>query len=265
MADVSIRASATAAAPRDYTIPGAQELLPKSISASMDGSGAAAQWFPCLQVLDPGGNVMFSAISPTVLSPGASADVSWFPGLSAAGSSAVASGAWTQVFHFDVPALGAPTSIDTTGSTFSNNTNQIFGIFNGGSTSAVQDHLLVQVNGDGLGHYTTGRLFGNASASASPGAVSDVAGGLITHIDLGLIGPTADSVSTTGIFFVIPRVYQSTQTAVFVSNGGYTGIGTGIQGVTMSGYEFSEVHQLTFTLNSGAAFAHGSAITLWAV
>lgn len=81
MADVSIRASATAAVPRDYTIPGAQEILPKSVAASMDGTGAGSAWFPCLQVLDPGGNIMFSSISSSSVAAGASADVSWFPGI----------------------------------------------------------------------------------------------------------------------------------------------------------------------------------------
>ena len=41
MADVAIWAAATANVPRDYLIPGAQELLPKSVSAAMDGSAAA--------------------------------------------------------------------------------------------------------------------------------------------------------------------------------------------------------------------------------
>lgn len=82
MADIAIRASATANVPRDYTIPGAQEILPKSVSATMDGSAAATSWFPTLQVLDPGGHVMFSAECSSPVAAGASADVSWFRGLS---------------------------------------------------------------------------------------------------------------------------------------------------------------------------------------
>lgn len=81
MSDVAIRASAVAAVPRDYTIPGAQELLPKSVTASMNGTGAAGSWLPCLQILDPSGNVMVSAVSDTTLAAGVSADVSWFPKL----------------------------------------------------------------------------------------------------------------------------------------------------------------------------------------
>lgn len=266
MSDIAIRASATAAAPRDYTIPGAQEILPKAVTASFDGTGAASQWFPCLQVLDPGGNVMFSAIETSALSPGASADVSWFPGLGAGGSGASASGAWTQVFHFDVPALSSPTSIDTTGSTFSTNNNQIFGIFNGASQhGSSPDELTVQFNGDGLFHYTQGRVWGNANPSASPGTVTNNAGGLQAFASLGFIGAGGDSLTTTALLFVIPKVYQSTQTGKIIGFGGYTGISTGVQGLSASSYEFTEVHQLTFALNSGAAFAGGSSVTLWAV
>lgn len=79
MADVSIRATALTPAPMDYKVPGAQEIAPKSVSASMDGTSAAAAWFPCLQLLDPAGNVMFSAIASSGVAAGASADVSWFP------------------------------------------------------------------------------------------------------------------------------------------------------------------------------------------
>lgn len=79
MSDVSIRATAVTPAPMDYKVPGAQEIAPKSVTASMDGTGAGSGWYPCLQLLDPAGNVMFSAVSTTVLAAGASADVSWFP------------------------------------------------------------------------------------------------------------------------------------------------------------------------------------------
>lgn len=79
MADVAIVASAVHSAPTDYTIPGAQELLPKAVSASMDGTAAASTWFPALQVLDPFGHVMFSAVSGDSVAAGGSADASWFP------------------------------------------------------------------------------------------------------------------------------------------------------------------------------------------
>lgn len=81
MSDVSIRQTAVTAAPLDYKVPGAQEILPKAVSANMDGTSALVPWFPCLQLLDPAGNVMFSAVAPSSQAAGASADVTWFPGL----------------------------------------------------------------------------------------------------------------------------------------------------------------------------------------
>lgn len=98
MADVSIRATATTAAPMDYKVPGAQEIAPKSVSASMDGTAASAQWYPCLQLLDPAGNVMFTAISTAAVAAGASADVSWFPDVitPAVGSAPFTPQTWTR-------------------------------------------------------------------------------------------------------------------------------------------------------------------------
>lgn len=87
MADVSIRASAVTAAPMDYKVPGSQEIAPKAVTASMDGTSAAVAWFPCLQLLDPAGNVMFSAVPSSSVAAGASADVSWFPHIAAPAAS----------------------------------------------------------------------------------------------------------------------------------------------------------------------------------
>lgn len=89
MADIAIRQSAVIPAPDDYTIPGAQELLPKSCAATLDGSAAVSSFFPCLQIVDPGGNVMVSAQSPISVAAGGSATVSWFPGLGNSGSGGV--------------------------------------------------------------------------------------------------------------------------------------------------------------------------------
>lgn len=46
----------------------------------MDGTSATSAYLPCLQFLDPGGHVMVSCVSTTLVAAGASADVSWFPG-----------------------------------------------------------------------------------------------------------------------------------------------------------------------------------------
>jgi hypothetical protein len=221
---------------------------------------------PSLVIKTPDGHVVATCPIGTSVAAGGSADCTWFPGAIGQVAAAFASGAWTQVFHFDVPPLSSPASIDTLGSPFSTNNNQIFGLFMGASNKASSpDELLFQVNGDSLGHYTGGRLWGDANPSVSPGTVHNTAGGLVTAGSLGMIGAVADSLATTGVFFVLPKVYQSTQSGKLVAFGGYTGIGAGVQGVTASSYEFAEIHRLTITLLSGSSFAQGSALTLWAV
>ena len=266
MADIAIRASATAAAPRDYTIPGAQEILPKAVSATMDGTGAAGQWFPCLQVLDPGGNVMFSAVSADPLSPGASADVSWFPGLGAGGSSAVASGAWTQVFHFDVPALSTAANIDTVGSTWSNSTNNIFGMFYGQTnTGSHNEELWLQVNNDTLGHYGYSYQYGDAYISGTPGVFTGKGNVLDVHGGLGLVGGVGDTLGFTGIFFQIPKIYQGSPTGKIIATGGYAGLVSGVQQVAVTSYEFGAISRLNLFPQTGSRFVAGTSLTLWAV
>lgn len=49
----------------------------------MDGTGAGVAWFPCLQIVDPGGNVMSESIAASSVAAGASADVTWFPHIAA--------------------------------------------------------------------------------------------------------------------------------------------------------------------------------------
>lgn len=81
MADASILDPSVAAAPKQYTISGSQELLIKSIDASFDGSGAATSWVPAVQLLDSAGELIGTYPMDSSLAAGASADVSFFPSL----------------------------------------------------------------------------------------------------------------------------------------------------------------------------------------
>jgi hypothetical protein len=85
MADASIVSTANVAAPEGYTLQGTNELLLKAVRATIDGSGTATAYLPALQLLDPNGNVMWTAVGSTVAA-GASADVSWFPDVGGGGS-----------------------------------------------------------------------------------------------------------------------------------------------------------------------------------
>ncbi len=79
MADVQILASGVTAAPLDYVIPGAQEILIKNISASFDGGGTGSAWQPAIVLVAPGGKEVGTFPVGNAVAAGASADVSWFP------------------------------------------------------------------------------------------------------------------------------------------------------------------------------------------
>ena len=79
MADVAILQTQSLATPNGYTIPGAQEIILKSVKASFDGTGAGASWVPVLQFVAPNGFIVCECPVPNAVAAGGSADVSWFP------------------------------------------------------------------------------------------------------------------------------------------------------------------------------------------
>lgn len=100
MADVSIVASEVASTPQDYTLPGAQEILLRAVGCQVSGASAAGAFLPALQLLDPAGHVMFTAVNRSVpVAAGGSALVSWFPGggIDQAGSSSGSGGTITDI------------------------------------------------------------------------------------------------------------------------------------------------------------------------
>ncbi len=89
MADISILDPSVKAAPKSYLITGSQEIVLKGVTASFDGTGAGGSFIPAVQVVDPSGFVVGTYTLGVTLAAGASADVSWFPGVtnqSASGS-----------------------------------------------------------------------------------------------------------------------------------------------------------------------------------
>ena len=91
MADVAVVAAEVANAPQAYTLPGAQEILLKAVGCTINGANASGTFLPALQMLDPAGHVMWTAVNRSEpVAAGGSALVSWFPGggVDQAGSSA---------------------------------------------------------------------------------------------------------------------------------------------------------------------------------
>ncbi len=88
MADTQIRGLGESSAPLIYTVPGAQEILLKSLFASFDGAATASAWYPCVRVRAPGGGIVGEYITQATVAAGGSADVSFGPFLRGATASA---------------------------------------------------------------------------------------------------------------------------------------------------------------------------------
>lgn len=68
--------------PYTYRLAVADELTPSGIFAHFDGSAAATAYLPCVTYYTQDGKVFARAFPDQSVAAGASADVSWFPGLS---------------------------------------------------------------------------------------------------------------------------------------------------------------------------------------
>lgn len=79
MVDIPILVSPVENTPESWQITAAQQINPKSITASFDGTGAGGSFVPTLRILDANGNALAECPIDTTLAAGASADVSWFP------------------------------------------------------------------------------------------------------------------------------------------------------------------------------------------
>lgn len=78
MAVIPVVSRAVASAPKDYTVPGAQQIVLRAARAQINGTPTTSSFIPVLQLVSPAGDVMWTASAPEVAA-GASADVSWFP------------------------------------------------------------------------------------------------------------------------------------------------------------------------------------------
>ena len=115
MASEPVRSTSIVTAPKDYSIPPAQQIRILSLRANFDGSGSASAWLPAVQILDNNGNELVTAADPAVsVAAGGSASVSWFPGVKVASS---ASAGITQLWWF-----GNVWELDGDPQTIANNT-----------------------------------------------------------------------------------------------------------------------------------------------
>jgi len=111
VADVALIAQAVTTTPEGYTVPGSQEIILKSVTASYDGTGAGGSFIPTLQIIAPNGSVVASCPVSTTLAAGALADVSWFPRVGGASSGGGGSSTRDLYFRFANGGFQLPTGI----------------------------------------------------------------------------------------------------------------------------------------------------------
>ena len=112
--DVVIAQSAVASVPEDYTVPAAAEIVPLSVTASFDGSGAAGTFQPMLEVISPSGQVVVRCPTQISLAAGASADVSWFPGVSGAGSENIQTFVGARIYNNTTQSIANNVNVNCT-------------------------------------------------------------------------------------------------------------------------------------------------------
>jgi hypothetical protein len=110
-------------------LPGSVELLLKGVYAKYDGSGAATPYVPLLRLISDAGSTAFEIPADNTIAAGASADVTWFPGVAGGTSqSATAPGATAYLW-----GVFSPQTIPNNSSTrvrwdhFQTNDTTIFG------------------------------------------------------------------------------------------------------------------------------------------
>ena len=130
MPDLPIVIPDTAAAPKDYTLSGTQELALKTVRALIDGSGAASAFLPTLQLLDPNGHVMWEGATSDTVAAGGSADVSWFPGLGGGLGSGTTNAEWVTVSRTTSQTMlaGANDTVIWTAATLQSSDSTLFSL-----------------------------------------------------------------------------------------------------------------------------------------
>jgi hypothetical protein len=157
MADISILDPAVKAAPKSYVVQGAQEIVLKGVTASFDGTGAGGSWTPAIQVVDPSGFVVGTYTLGQTLAAGVSADVSWFPGVTANAQTLPPVG---LVLLASTTLQASATTLDFPGL----NQNYSHLMFQGAFRSDVAantDSVAVQFNGDTGAHYDFQQMVAN--------------------------------------------------------------------------------------------------------
>lgn len=165
MASVPLRSTAVVAAPKDYSIPNAQQIRLLTVTASFVDAGAAGDWLPAVVILDNNGNALVRAVDQGVkVTAGLDAEVSWFPSVKPASASVTPSSATlpfayvSQNGHTLCPAMST-TNLDATAGRFYTNSPSIFSFNTNGIEIDANGHYLSVITAGPFGLPSSGTAY----------------------------------------------------------------------------------------------------------
>lgn len=153
--DVTILAAGSADVPEGYTVPSGQEIRPRAVIATIDGTSASGDFVPILQIVGPSGLVVAESASDTIVAAGGSARTSWFPHVGGSGSAASSAVKWaylpgtTKTFAGNGGSGSTSTNFSGSSSFWYTNASTVFEL--GSTTISGSTYYGISVKGDG--HY----------------------------------------------------------------------------------------------------------------
>ena len=127
--DVQRLVTGSEATPASFLIPGNGQIRPKTIFASYDGSGAGGDFLPALKIISDGGETVGIFATDSKVVAGASADVTWFPGVTAAATAPTPSAPVMPYAVVDLASYTWPqfaSVVDFTGATVTTTDSSVF-------------------------------------------------------------------------------------------------------------------------------------------
>jgi hypothetical protein len=137
--------------PLEVELGALDQLTPTAVFAHFDGSGASGTFLPCVTYYTQDGKVFARSFPASSVAAGASADVSWFPGLSVPASAIPTTGVFYDITNTGASLVAQATNLveldATNGSMFLTSFNGDIWIQPFGVNGATPAQLIVQAQG----------------------------------------------------------------------------------------------------------------------